>query len=203
MARLLQRMATFKPIGRNGSTHSAPLASRYPVFIEPISPRRGERPAPGSEICERLALFHDASAGNFSWQQNHDLSLTVTAYHFDGSYLSLAAGLEAAVTNAMTVGHQLNVACAVSTSRPLTGYVRLNAAFAEGHQTMFETLVMSSGDLEVAFDLSALETGKGMLRDAWVDLVLAKPAMTALTVMDLKIDLTPVSSTLAPSETTP
>ena len=83
------------------------LGENLDVFARPLPITRSEQPEAGSQICEGLTLYHDASGGLFAWQQTADRTLKLTIYQFQGSYLSLAIGIGEQVIRDMRHGGYL------------------------------------------------------------------------------------------------
>jgi len=163
--------------------------SRFAIFDAPLAGRRADGPASGSPICPGLTLFHDTQDGIFAWEQSADCALILTVYQFDGTYLSVAAAVEAERRADFAPGRTLSLTVELAASRPVTTYLRLNAAMAEGHDTLFETRIADRAPLETGFDLSALNLGRSDLRDAWVDIVFANPAMAEIIVSDIALEI--------------
>lgn len=187
MERFVRRFRKSKQPGTNASAQPEAHRTSYAVFQDQLTPQRCDQPASGTKICEALTMFHDASHGVYAWHQTQDFLLNLTIYQFEGTYLSLAAGMDARMLGAFGIDATLVVVAEMTCTRPITGYVRLNIAFTEGDQTLFETLIVDTRPLAVRFDLAALDSGKGALRDAWIDIVLAHPAMTEVSIHGLEV----------------
>lgn len=169
------------------------LTSTLDVFALPLALKRSDQPASGSQICDGLTLYHDASDGLFAWQQTASQAFKLTVYQFHGSYLSLAIGIADGVISDMRRQGYLRVTKDVSASRPIAAFLRLNVLTDGRHQQMHQTLIVDRGQRSTSFDLDGLPGEFGPIDNAWLDLIFADPQMVEITLAALAIDAAPAS----------
>ncbi|MEM7056673.1 MAG: DUF6478 family protein [Pseudomonadota bacterium] len=183
IARRLQRLNARSRTNSGGRSNKASRA--LAVFNEPLLLPRAAQPASGSEICEDLTIYHDASDGVYYWQQTADSALQLTVYQFNGSYLSLAIRIDEALTTQMRQSGCVDVCMAISSSRPITAFLRLNVQVEGRCEQMHQTLIVDKGERSTHFDLDGLPGELGPIQNAWLDLIFSDPQMLEITLSSL------------------
>ncbi|MEM7189742.1 MAG: DUF6478 family protein [Pseudomonadota bacterium] len=189
--KLGQKTQVRSPAGAANASGAAPPATPsalFAVFDRPLANAWSDGPVSGDEICPGLTIYHDAGDSLFYWRQR-DLNLEMTVYQFQGTYLSLAAGMPAAMISMLGPGRGVSATIDATASRPVTVFFRLNLDLPDGRETLHETFVLHRGERQATFDLDGVTGRLDAARDAWLDLILADPAMTELTIHNLDVDV--------------
>ena len=150
----------------------------------------------GSRICPGLDLFHDATEARLLWRQEtgaEGAALRLTAYQFDGAYLSLATGVPEAQAATARAMHLLTVSVEARATRPIGLLLRLNASAKRGQQTLHADRILSEETqrLEIPFELGALTLDHEAGLTLWVDLILHRPRMCEVVLHDIALTLGP------------
>ena len=190
LARRLRRLSRRPDVRATGpgAQHESGFAAELDVFTRSLPQARSDQPDSGSLICDGLTLYHDADAGRYSWQQTPDNKLKLTIYQFQGSYISLAIGIDEHAVRAMRHGGFLSVTQNVLSTRPLASFLRLNVQIDGRHEKMHQTFIVDRGDRTTCFDLDGLPGEFGPIDDAWLDLIFADPQMVEIVLTSLSID---------------
>lgn len=115
-----------------------------------------------------------------AWIQNAEHALILTIYQFSGTYVSICADVPAPEGTTYGPRHRLVAEIDARTTRPLATYARLNAESADGIVNVVDLVVLESGRRDIPFDLARLGDGASQIRKMWLDLILARPAMTEI-----------------------
>lgn len=182
IAKKLQRLN-----GRSRNSRDGTSDQGLAIFSAPLPSPRSVQPSSGSAVCDGLTLYHDAKDGNFFWQQTKNNSLQLTVYQFDGSYLSLAAGMKEDQIAQLRQSGFLHVLMAVRSSRPITAFLRLNAQIDGRTEQMHQTFVIDQGTRSTSFDLDGLPGEFGPIENAWLDLILVDPRMVEIKLSSLTL----------------
>lgn len=188
IARKLQRLS-----GRTRKNSAAAADRALAIFTSALPTPRLAQPASGSSICEGLTLYHDASDGNFFWQQTKNHALQLTAYQFDGGYLSLAIGMGEGQIARLRQSGFLHVHKEIRSSRPITAFLRMNAQIDGRVEQMHQTLIIDQGTRSSNFDLDGLPGEFGPIENAWLDLIFIDPQMVEITLSSLTLRDAPMS----------
>ena len=186
-ARRLSALRFGKP--RRSDPAPEPAAICYEIFKERIGRRWSFAPVPGEEICNDLTLFHDAGNSLFYWSQGRAPSLVLTTYQFLGTYVSLAAGMPAATVASLGPGSRIDVKMKITSTRPLTTFLRLNLDLPEGRELLHETLVIDRSDKHARFDLAGARGSVDSARNAWLDIIFSDPSMSEIAIKDLQLNV--------------
>ncbi len=169
--------------------------SALPVLAAPVDPPRADNPASGDPVCAGLKLFHDAdpACSVFSWSQvlrpGRQPSLRLAFFDFSGGFASLVADLSGEAIAAIGPTRRVEVALRLRVSRPLTCFLRLNVLAGDAHEVLHETVVLDTGDRQVAFDLGGVRVPFDRRISAWVDMILHAPRMCQVDIETLRISL--------------
>lgn len=162
-------------------------ARSVPPFDE-VPNGRLDNPVTGYQISERISLYHDdPGTGYFACTIGARPRLRLTAYQFDGSYLSLAVALRTADLQKASPGSAVVAHIEGVSSRPITVFLRLNLRTVEASGALYETLISARDPLEARFDL----VGAGLPLDAleafWLDIIFAEPEMWEIDIDRLSV----------------
>ncbi|MFK7942714.1 MAG: DUF6478 family protein [Paracoccaceae bacterium] len=149
--------------------------------------RRFDAPAGGTEIANRITLFHDADGGNFACTVSERPWIRLTAYQFSGSYLSLAMALRKADLRQVRPGAVMAVHLDATATRPITAFARLNLRSAEQTETLYETLVLDAAPHDLRFALDGVRMVFSEISAGWLDLIFSDPGMTEIDIRGLSV----------------
>lgn len=181
-----------------GSTRfSTPLGTdwswRPDLWREPLA-RRGLASAPRkAQMDGQVTLFHDCSLAEIAMQQirnrrDKDLapfSLSVEAFDFTGSFLSLSVELPQLAANGLTRQHLMRLDCLVEYERPTKIFARLNIQHGPNTEQVLRELDLSTSLASVDFDLAHLTLNERRIEKLWLDLIVERPAMNRIVLRDL------------------
>ncbi|MEM7744514.1 MAG: DUF6478 family protein [Pseudomonadota bacterium] len=156
----------------------------------PSAPKRVRNPQSGLAMDPQLTIYHDASGGEFAAVIEEGCRVRLVIYQFDGSYLSIAAALTQAQRKLLGPGRLFDVKLEVETTRPLTVFLRLNIQAGEDGQTLYETIVVDSGERAVSFDLDGVRLAFHKIDSLWLDVIFSEPEMTEITVREVDLKVT-------------
>ncbi|MEM8841650.1 MAG: DUF6478 family protein [Pseudomonadota bacterium] len=166
---------------------------RPQVFCQALTDPALSTPETGSDICDGLALFHDAADPLMRWSQiwraPGEAGLRLTIYRFEGSFVSLAARIPDSLASKLRPGHQISVSFTARASRPLALDLRLNLEIAGRSETLAAHRILTDCAHSASFDLRHFEiTGDTQVK-AWCDLILRNPGMAEVDFHDLSITM--------------
>ncbi|MFN3262724.1 MAG: DUF6478 family protein [Pikeienuella sp.] len=170
---------------------------RPDALLRPLSPAALLRPEPGAALGAGLALHHDAGPGAaFMLAQRKvegaasRFALAFEAYEFDGAYLSLSLAPPADLPHPRP-GEAVRLEIDLAASRPVKAFLRLVVARPGARTEIAEEGELASG--RHAFRFAAERAAFPVREDdsLWLDLILDRPRMAALTFRDLSLSLGP------------
>lgn len=167
-----------------GSPHSS-----YAVFDRRLDRRRWDRPGHETAICDGISVFHDgdAEAGIFSWSQGTNNDLLLTLYKFDGSYVSVSAGMPGEVSSGLTAATPISVTLDADATRPLATYVRLNADLDGDQRNAVDLIVTERGRRVIKFKAGQLVLADLSAANIWVDVIFSRPAVSEIAITRISI----------------
>ena len=148
---------------------------------------RLENPSSGTEIADSITLFHDAAAGAFACTVGSGPWIRLTAYRFEGSYLSLAMNLRKSDLRRVRPGTDLLFGLNAAATRPMTVYTRLNLRSAERTETLYETVVLHERRHDLRFALDGIRLPYGRIAGGWLDLIFSEPAMREVDIRGMEV----------------
>ena len=176
---------------------------RPPVLAAPLDPAGTVGPHSGSGLGMQATLHHDCPLRAMVLTQivnrrATDLSpfgLRVEVMEFAGAFLSLSLPLPPEALHGLTRHHILRLETHVAIERGIEIFARLN--IANGPNT--DRLQHHLGWLRTAginrhvseFDLSTTDMDAQRLDHAWLDLILERPRMNAVTLRDMVVSRHP------------
>ena len=165
-----------------------PKSKRDPESAK-ITPRRFDEPASGTQISDRITLFHDADDGNFACVVGHDPFVRLTLYQFSGTYLSLAVALRKSDLRQARPGTELQLSMPARLTRPMTIFARLNLRTPEQTETLYETLVLYEHRPDIRFPLDGVRVPHDQIEAGWVDVIFSDPAMAEVNLASLDVSV--------------
>ncbi|MEM7508048.1 MAG: DUF6478 family protein [Pseudomonadota bacterium] len=196
--RLRQIERGLPPLATKPIRDRAGWTLRWDVFERSLAEASSLDVSSGAEICTGINLYHDADAPQLCWAQETraqaSYGLRITAYRFDGGFLSLAIAIPRSRSAMIRRGHELVVNLVARASRPLALHVRLNLSVEHRTEELHAHRILADAPQEVVFDLGGLgldyEAGVTM----WFDLIFSEPAMAEITFDELALTLRPRAS---------
>jgi hypothetical protein len=145
--------------------------------------------ASGARLCRHVELHHDGDAGAIRCAGLPGPALSLSCGAFGGSYLSLAVEVPEALATRFGPGKVLRLHLDVNASRPITAFLRLNIGSADGHEVLYETLVVHRGGRTAAFDLDGMRLPFDGRLHAWADVIFARPGNAEIAIPELRLRL--------------
>ncbi|MDJ0993554.1 MAG: DUF6478 family protein [Dinoroseobacter sp.] len=153
--------------------------------------------ATGTEIAPSLTLYHDCPLAQLTLRQliaapssPAPFILKVDVLHFEGSFLSLCLNLDDPETSDWHKDDVIRVSLQAEMETGLPIYARLN--LKQGPNVLQQLAGFGFGDAShgrhtVGFDLAYAGLSQNPVEAAWVDLILEKPSMNAVTLHDVTL----------------
>lgn len=149
--------------------------------------RRFDTPDGGTEITDRVTLFHDATDGLFTCTVGSEPWIRLTLYQFAGSYLSLAVGLRKSDLRQLRPGIVMAFRLDATASRPLAVFARLNLRSAEQTQTLYETIILHETPHDLRFELDGARVPFSDVSAGWIDLIFSDPSMREIDIRAMAV----------------
>ncbi len=171
--------------------------TRPDAWSRAAAPRHIVGPSSGVEIAPALTLYHDCPVAQLSLRQDltspnapAPFSLYFDILHFEGSFLSLCFNLDPEQTRDWHADDVIRVQLDARMEAPLAVYARLN--LKQGPNDIRQLAQFGFGDTTsgrrmAAFDLAGAGLDSKPVDAVWIDLILEKPAMNAITLKDLTV----------------
>ncbi|MEM9247651.1 MAG: DUF6478 family protein [Pseudomonadota bacterium] len=143
----------------------------------------------GQELGPGIKVFHSADDGVLRAEtgERAPLSLHMSA----GEFASLVIDLDADALRALTPRRIVRLAGLGSMTGPGRVYGRMNLRHGPNIASQTREADLASGTLDVAFDLSRIGLDHARIAQGWVDLMVAQPQETVLTLRDLALSCHP------------
>lgn len=192
---------------RLGSVTPAPVAAplntdwtwRPAAWIDPI------RPATLGDVADKTAfgpeatVFHDARNSNILLRQtsatSHDASapflVSVAAYRFDGTFLSMVFDLPEAATKGLNRRYVIRMVPVIETEHPTEVFARLNISHGPNTEQVVREVPMQAEDKAVEFDLAYTKLNEKRVDRLWLDFIIGQPRMNRVTIHDLTFSRRP------------
>ncbi|MDM7458112.1 MAG: DUF6478 family protein [Paracoccus sp. (in: a-proteobacteria)] len=160
-------------------------------------------PESGMTLVPGVSLFHDCPDRAVILRQRRNgaatdttpFGLMVEVMGFRGSYLSCSFDLPAQALDRLSTHHVLRLDMVADAERPLAVYARLNVQQGPNIEPVLHKIgddLAGQDNRRVAeFDLGYAELSARVIDKVWLDLILERPAMSALTLRDLVLSRHP------------
>lgn len=147
------------------------------------------------ELTNELVIFHDCKRAEVSLRQSRntradDLApcgITLEAFHFEGSYLSLVIEIPKGSCEGLKKRHLIRLAVVVESARPSKIYARLNVKNGPNTEQVLLTLPDDRPETMVEFDLAYSGLNEKRAERMWIDLMIESPAMNRIDIRDLTL----------------
>ncbi|PJI86283.1 hypothetical protein BC777_2651 [Yoonia maricola] len=147
------------------------------------------------EMTSELVIFHDCKRAEVSLRQTRNaratdlapFGVTLQAFHFEGSYLSLVVEIPQASCEGLRKRHLIRLAGVIERERPTQIYARLNVKNGPNTEQILLTLPDDKPETMVEFDLAYSGLNEKRAERMWVDLMIEKPAMNQITIRHLTL----------------
>ena len=147
------------------------------------------------ELTSELVIFHDCKHAEISLRQSRnardiDLApygITLEAFHFAGSYLSLVIEIPHGSCEGLKKRHLIRLAGIIERERPTTIYARLNVKNGPNTEQVLLTLPDDTSETMVEFDLAYSGLNERRAERMWIDLMIESPAMNKISIRDLTL----------------
>lgn len=154
---------------------------------------------PRAALGEGVALFHDCRESEIVTRQIRNsgaeiasaYGLRLDVFHFDGSFLSLAIDLPQGAVQGLKTRHLIRLDMVVEMDRPLEFFARLNVKHGPNVEQLVREVTIEGDRCEVEFDLFYSELNEKRVEQAWVDLILERPAQNQINLRDLTLSRRP------------
>lgn len=176
---------------------------RPAVLYSRIAHRAIAGPESGMVLAPGLALFHDCPERAAILRQRRNGAATdstpfgvaIEVLGFRGSYLSCAFDLPAEALDGLGKHHVIRLDLVADSERPLPVYARLSLQQGPNTEPILrkigDDLVGPDNRRLVEFDLGYAELSARSIDKVWIDLILERPAMSALSLRDLVLSRHP------------
>ena len=150
-------------------------------------------------LSDDVTVFHDCTAPELILRQarNHTardgapFGLTVEAFGFDGSFVSVATRLPQASVDGLRMRHLIRVEVVLDADLPVTAFARLNIKHGPNVEPLVRDLPRDGREKVVEFDLAYSKIDEKRVERMWLDLIFQRPAMNRITVRDLTVSRRP------------
>lgn len=147
------------------------------------------------EMTNELVVFHDCKRAEVSLRQTRNtrevdlapFGVTLAAYHFEGSYLSLVIEIPKASCEGLKKRHLIRLAAVIESEQPSKIYARLNVKNGPNTEQVLLTLPDDRPETMVEFDLAYSGLNEKRAERMWVDLMIESPAMNRIDLRDLTL----------------
>lgn len=140
---------------------------------------------------DHVNLFHDGPKGATQLTMLDEGTHRILSAATVESFISMAIDIPGDLRKQFDSNQILRVEVALSPSRPLTTYVRLNIRFGPDIDGIPKKLGNSIGHCCVEFDLVTTAMRDRPMQHAWVDLIFEDPQATVVDVSDIRVSLRP------------
>ena len=155
--------------------------------------------APRTMISNDVALFHDCRMPEVIVRQHRnaaerDLSpfgVSIDAFTFDGTFLSLAIDLPEAAVAGLQMRHLIRVAMVVDVERRTEIFARLNIQNGPNVEQLVREMPGEGRDRMVQFDLHYSRIDEKRVSKIWLDLIFSRPAMNRISLRDVTVSRRP------------
>ncbi len=176
------------PVGTDWSWRPAPWQSQ--MQNAGIAGARSK-----DSLTNEVVLFHDCNDAEVILRQienirEFDLSdygVSVEAFHFDGSYLSLVIEVPPESCSNLRKSHLIRLSTLISRERPTKIDARINLKHGPNVEQVLMTLPNEASEAHVEFDLAYSQLNETRAERMWIDLMIDAPAMNKITFYDLHL----------------
>lgn len=162
---------------------------------------RSPLPGPGlaavasqTPITEGMTLFHDCDDSSITIRQLQTrpeapapFALAMDVLDFGGSFLSLAIDLPPSACAGLERRHLVGLVLEIAAERRLEIFARLNIRHGPNIAQQVHELPVTDGRVTVEFDLAYMRLNERRIEGAWLDLILDRPAMSAVALADVML----------------
>ena len=148
-----------------------------------------------THMDQQVTLFHDCPLAEIALRQirnrrDKDLapfSLSVEAFDFTGSFLSLSIDLPQTAATGLTRQHLMRVNTLIESERPTQIFARLNIQHGPNTEQVLRELDLTAQTTSIDFDLAHLTLNERRVEKLWLDLILDRPTMNRIVLRDLTL----------------
>ena len=166
----------------------------------------GPVPAPGlvaeaarSVISDDVALFHDCKVPEVILRQSRNgserdlapFAVSIDAFGFDGTFLSLAIDLPQAAVSGLQRRHLIQVNTLVEVERPTEIFARLNVQNGPNVEQIVREMPGEGLARLAEFDLHYSRIDEQRVTKIWLDLIFSRPAMNRISLRDVTVSRRP------------
>ena len=150
-------------------------------------------------ISDDVTLFHDCARPEVIIRQIRNvaernlapLAVSIDAFSFDGSFLSLAIDLPEAAVAGLQLRHLIRVETVVDAERPIDIYARLNISSGPNLEQIVRDMPAEGRQRLVEFDLTYSQIDEKRVAKIWLDLIFSRPAMNRISLRDVTVSRRP------------
>ncbi|MES0863445.1 DUF6478 family protein [Ruegeria sp. SCPT10] len=143
----------------------------------------------------QVTLFHDCPRAQIAVRQirNRDesdlapFSLSVEAFSFEGTFLSLSIELPADAAHDLTLQHLLRLDVLVNSEQDTGIFARLNIQHGPNTEQVLRQIDLSKTPSAVDFDLAHLPLNERRIEKIWLDVIFENPRMNRILLRDLTL----------------
>lgn len=160
-----------------------------PVLVAPDS---------GAVLAEGMRVFHDGRNVECALRQRRagrrapaPYGLALDMFGFDGSYISVSIDLPSSGLDGLSRRHVVRLETAMRSETAVGVSARLNVRHGPNTDHQLRDIAFEDGHGVAEFDLGYTEIDEARIEKAWIDLILSRPAMTRIEIMDLVLSRYP------------
>ena len=170
-------------------------AHRPQAWRGPLEPTGVASAQNATSFGREVKLFHDCPLSEVAIRQvrntrESDLApfgVSLEAFGFEGSFLSLAIELPDSATEGLHRNHIVRLSVTSQVERPIGVLARLNIQHGPNHEQLSENKTLGNGEATFEFDLAYSNMNEKRVQKMWVDLVFGDPEMNQTTLRDLTL----------------
>lgn len=168
-------------------------------WSDPLHPPTLSQPASNTAFGPDATLFHDARQSDVLIRQisphtpsaTAPFALSVSAFAFDGSFLSLVFELPPAATKGLNRRFVVRLDPVIEAEHPTEVFARLNINHGPNTENIVREIPMGDASKAVEFDLAYTKVNEKRVDRMWLDLIIGQPAMNRVTIRDLTFSRRP------------
>ncbi|PPB82414.1 hypothetical protein LV82_00344 [Albidovulum inexpectatum] len=163
---------------------------QLPVLVSPDS---------GAVLAEGIRVFHDGRNVECALRQSGTarrsaaapFGLALDMFGFDGSYISISIDLPHSGLKGLSRRHVVRLETVMRSETAIGASARLNVRHGPNTDHQLRDIAFDNDHGMAEFDLGYTEIDEARIEKAWIDLILSRPAMTRIEIMDLVLSRYP------------